>query len=256
MRSPEPVVCVHGCINDGPRTGRAQGGDAISGPWSLHIVQRRGFGDSPPSAGDDFERDADDLVDLLDEQFRHGAHVVAHSYGALGAMFAAARRPTLVRSLALLEPPAYSIALHNSDVEQSVRAFDTWWSTAPLDDAQFLREWAEHFGIAMSVPDDLPPGLAAGVALLRNCRRPWTAQLPVQALATAAVPVVVVSGGHSQLLDDVCESLANQLLARHVRLPGAGHAIPSVGEPLNALLREFWQQPASSSMAGSWRTHG
>ena len=57
-------------------------------------------GAAPRPTGEDFLRDAEDIAELMGD----GAHLVGHSYGGLGAMFAAARRPEATLSLTLLEP--------------------------------------------------------------------------------------------------------------------------------------------------------
>lgn len=73
--------------------------------WTLTYAHRRGYPPSPPPLDDrqDFEVDAADLAPLLDDR----PHLVAHSYGAVGAVIAAASRPARVRSLTLLEPAIF-----------------------------------------------------------------------------------------------------------------------------------------------------
>lgn len=73
--------------------------------WTLEFVHRRGYPPSPPplEGRQDFEIDAADLSPLLDTY----PHVLAHSYGALGTLIAATRRPERVRSLVIIEPPLY-----------------------------------------------------------------------------------------------------------------------------------------------------
>ena len=70
------------------------------------VLDRRGFSESPAVEGEDFLRDAADIAHVIGD----GAHVVAHSYGGLGAMFAAAQQPEAIHSLALLEPAASTLA--------------------------------------------------------------------------------------------------------------------------------------------------
>src|SRR5262249_15361398 len=96
------VLLVHGGAS--PAT-TWPGLRSLGDRWTLAIVHRRGFPPSPPPPGgrQDFDRDAADLMPLLDRR----PHVVAHSYGALGALIAAARRPAQVRSLTLIEPPLF-----------------------------------------------------------------------------------------------------------------------------------------------------
>jgi pimeloyl-ACP methyl ester carboxylesterase len=66
---------------------------------------------SPAAHGEDFLRDADDIAELMGD----GAHLVGHSYGGLGIMFAAAQRPDATISLTLLEPGAFALGQHDPD---------------------------------------------------------------------------------------------------------------------------------------------
>jgi pimeloyl-ACP methyl ester carboxylesterase len=78
------VLFVHGSVSAGSATWKAQ--SPLADRWTLLILDRRGFGESSPADGDDFEVDARDIVEALGE----GAHLVAHSYGGVGALLAAA----------------------------------------------------------------------------------------------------------------------------------------------------------------------
>src|SRR5262245_57009820 len=87
------VLLVHGGIINGPATWSEQ--RPLGERWRLEVVNRRGYGKSPaPLSRSDFEEDARDIAVLLGD----GAHLVAHSYGAIGALYAAALRPQAVRS--------------------------------------------------------------------------------------------------------------------------------------------------------------
>ena len=98
------LLLVHGGAS--PTTTWA-GLEHLSERWTLAYVYRRGYPPSPePSERQDFEIDADDVEPLLQSR----PHVIAHSYGALGALIAATRRPAQIRSLSLLEPALYLIA--------------------------------------------------------------------------------------------------------------------------------------------------
>ena len=101
-----PVVLVHGSLATGAEEWDRQRPLAEQG-FRLSVFDRRGYGRSPFAVGEDYLVDADDIVGLMGE----GAHLVGHSYGGLGAMFAAARRPEATKSLTLLEAPAWSRAL-------------------------------------------------------------------------------------------------------------------------------------------------
>jgi pimeloyl-ACP methyl ester carboxylesterase len=74
------ILFVHGSISGGAATWKAQ--YPLADRWTLVILDRRGFGESPPANGEDFEVDARDIAEALGD----GAHLVAHSYGGVGAL--------------------------------------------------------------------------------------------------------------------------------------------------------------------------
>lgn len=199
--------------------------------------------DRPAAQGEDFLRDADDTAELLGD----GAHVVAHSYGGLGAMFAAARRPEATRSLALLEPPAFTVARHDS----AARALEEDLSSvfdADLSDHEWLMRVLEAVG---TDPATLPPGMLDEVAplvpLVRQGRTPWDRELPTAALASAPFPKLVISGGHSDAFDAICDALADRIDAERVEVAGAGHEVQFTGPPLNRALLDLWHRAAQVS---------
>src|SRR5262245_14107331 len=97
------VVLVHGSLATGAEEWQSQRPLADEG-FRLLVLDRRGYGQSPVAEGEDFLRDAEDIVALMGD----GAHLVGHSYGGLGVLFAAARRPDATLSLALLEPGTFA----------------------------------------------------------------------------------------------------------------------------------------------------
>ena len=73
----EPAVLVHGSFGWGEETWREQ--RPLADDYQLLLIDRRGFGSSQSDGRVDFERDADDVADLLGD----GAHLVGHSYGGV-----------------------------------------------------------------------------------------------------------------------------------------------------------------------------
>ena len=57
-------------------------------------------------------------------------------------------------------------------------------------------------------------------------RPPWEAEIPLDELATAPFPKLVVSGAHHAAFDAVCDVLEERLGAERAILPGAGHSLP------------------------------
>jgi hypothetical protein len=81
--------------------------------------------------------------------------------------------------------------------------------------------------------------LLQGARTLMVERPPWEAEPPLDELAAAPWPKLVVSGAHSDAFEAVCDVLELRLGAERAVLPGAGHSIPRLGEPFNALLESF-----------------
>jgi hypothetical protein len=75
-------------------------------------------------------------------------------------------------------------------------------------------------------------------------RHPWEAEIPLDELAAAPFPKLVVSGGWSPAFDAVCDVLEERLDAQRAVLPGMGHNPQLLGEPFNEVLRSFVLQAA------------
>jgi pimeloyl-ACP methyl ester carboxylesterase len=233
------VVLVHGSLATGADEWQAQRTLTEQG-FQLLVPDRRGYGRSPAAHGEDFIRDSDDIADLMG----NGAHLVGHSYGGLGVMFAAARRPDATLSLTLLEPAAFGLGQHHPDGRALVAEVRDLWDQ-DLPDEELVVRFLRAVG---SDPDALSPELmAAAVALVpvfRRGRAIWESGLPLAGLASAAYPKLVVSGGHSAGFDAICDDLAGQIGASRMVLAGAGHEIQFTGRPLNEALLALWRTTA------------
>jgi pimeloyl-ACP methyl ester carboxylesterase len=231
-----PVVLVHGSLATGADEWQAQRPLADEG-FRLLVPDRRGYGRSPAAPGEDFLRDADDIVDLLGD----GAHVVAHSYGGLGALLAAARRPDATLSLTLLEPATFTLGQHHPAARALVTNVQRLWNE-PLPDEDWVVSFLRAVG---SDPDALPPDLIAAavplVPLFRRGRPVWDAELPLADVAMGTFPKLVVSGGHHEGFDAMCDDLAERIAASRMVIEGAGHEIQFTGRPLNEALLALWR---------------
>jgi hypothetical protein len=97
---------------------------------------------------------------------------------------------------------------------------------------------------AHETPEELPDWLEHGARLVQNERAPWDGEIPLDELAAAAFPKLVISGGHSPAFEAVCDVLAERIGARREIVRGRDHTIPSTGEPYNQLLEEFMGEAA------------
>lgn len=100
-----PLVLVHGSWGD------AVEWEAVTGPLAENFrviaYDRRGHSRSDQGHGADTRRtDEDDLVAIIESLADGSAHIAANSFGGLIALGVTARRPEIVRSVSVHEPPA------------------------------------------------------------------------------------------------------------------------------------------------------
>ena len=233
------TLWVHGAMDEPTRTWQAQ--SDLAARWTLMRIARRGTPPSPPAEGNNYQADADDIVDLLDAP----AHVVAHSYGCVGALLAAKRVPERVITLALIEPPLYQLMPSDSEVMLVIERFEALRRIESADD--YLPAFLATFLGGSPKRRPLSAEVRKLVELCMRERPPWTAQLPLDAIRESGLPVLVVSGGHSRLLELCADALARCLDPHATRLvlPGAGHAVQRLGKTFNDELEQFWREQAS-----------
>jgi pimeloyl-ACP methyl ester carboxylesterase len=234
------VVLVHGSVGNGDATWAPLA--PLAERFELVIPNRSGYPPNPPLDRIDFEDQVLELEPLLDE----GAHLVGHSYGGVISLLLAARRPGLVRSLTVSEPPAFGVARGRPDVERLIAELEGFFAAGPYKPAEYLRGFLTIVGSGMTLSDPLPPELEQGARAAQVERPPWEAEIPLDELAAAPFPKLVVSGAHNAAFDAVCDVLEERLDAERAVLPGAGHSLPRApgyGERLAAFT--------SSAEAGS-----
>jgi pimeloyl-ACP methyl ester carboxylesterase len=213
------VVLVHGSVGNGVSTWAAQ--RPLAERFTLVIPDRPGSPPNPPVERVDFEEQAPLVADLLAD----GAHLVGHSYGGVISLYAAALRPEAVRSLTVIEPPAFGIAEGDPDVDRLVAELAHLWSDeGPKDPGVFLSAFSSIvIGRPVPAERELSPELEQGVRTLMVERQPVEADPPLDALAQAPFPKLVVSGAHSAAFDRVCDVLEERLGAERAVLPGSAH---------------------------------
>jgi pimeloyl-ACP methyl ester carboxylesterase len=226
------LLLVHGSVVNGEVTWTAQ--RPLAERFELVVPNRRGF---PP--GPDVERvDFEDEAAWLEQFVAPGTHLVGHSYGGVISLLAAARRPERLRSLTVVEPPAFAVARGDPDVDRFVADSILLWREGPRDPAEFLRAFLAAVGASLP-RGELTQAMLQGARTLMVERGPWEAEIPLAPLRAAPFPKLVVSGGHSRAFDAVCDVLEAGLDAERAVLPGAGHSVQRLGEPFNAVLADF-----------------
>lgn len=237
----EPAVFVHGSFGWGEETWREQ--RPLAEHYRLLLIDRRGFGASPPDGRVDFERDADDVAELLED----GAHLVGHSYGGVVSLVAAARRPESVRSLTLIEPPAFGVARGDEAVEELIRSI-TEAATSSDDPAEYRFKFLRGFGFPAE-PTPLEGAALEAARASMGERQPWEAVIPLDKLT--GLPVLLVQGDWcpaplsararaGAAFRAVCDVLYDRLDARRAVFP-ASHNAQRLGRVFNDQLRAFWE---------------
>ena len=194
---------------------------------------RRGFPPGPDVEHVDFEDEAVWLEQFLEP----GTHLVGHSYGGVIALLAAARHPEL-RSLTVIEPPAFGIARGIPAADEFMARTEEHWTDGPRDPGEFLRGFLALVGT--STPSgNFTPELLQGARTLMVERPPSEAVIPLDELARAPFPKLVVSGGHSAAFEALCDILEERLGAERAVLAGAGHSVQRLGERFNEVLASF-----------------
>jgi pimeloyl-ACP methyl ester carboxylesterase len=238
------VVLVHGSIVDGRRTWRLQ--RELADSWSLCIPNRPGFAGSPPLARGDFELEAPLIAELLGD----GAHLIGHSYGAVIALLAAAIRPQAVRSLVVSEPGLLALAAGDPVADAMIEHGEQMYRAGPtMSPSEFLRMFRAGVHSAHETPDELPDWLEHGAWLAARERPSWEAEIPFAELAAAPFRKLVVSGGHSDVFEKLCDVLADRIGAERQILAGRGHTIPTLGGAYNTCVHEFMTRHTPAACA-------
>ena len=235
--------------------------DAAFGPLSeafrVVALDRRGHGLSeagqPPGS---ILEDADDVGALIAELELGPAHVVGSSWGGSIALWLAARRPDLVRSVVAHEPALFDLLDRAREP-----VLDRLRST--LGEIEVQLAAADHEGGARRYVDEVAYGADAWRSLgerrragfvanaptyLDQCRDPKQMNLDLAAVAAFEGPVLLTYGDlRPPFFRRIVEVVSQALLRARTRLlPGAAHD-PQVTAPTaySEVVREFCApQPA------------
>lgn len=224
----ERVVFVHGSGRAGAQAWPQQGlwGGAV-------FLTRSGFGPGEPPAPTDFELDSQ----LVHDACGDGAAVVAASYGAIAAIQAASRPDSVVTSLVLCEPAAFSLARGRRAVEAHIAAVEPILSrAAELSGPDFLAGFLSALGIAAPPPET--PAELERADRLRLQRAPWAAELDPAVFGR--VPTLVITGRWNDEYEELAEELVT-LGARHRWIEGFGHN-PQDSSLFEGVVRGFWDR--------------
>ncbi|WP_327142086.1 alpha/beta fold hydrolase [Nocardia sp. NBC_01327] len=228
------VVLVHGGVLGGRETWRAQ--RELSERWTLLAPDRPGHGRTPGVGRQDFEIES---LLVAEQLLDRPVHLVGTSYGAIVAMYAAVRSPRNVLSLTVIEPPASGVARGVPVVDAFGARVRAALEAVELPPATALREFLAVVGAQVELADPPAPVLIDGMRRLLGARPPDEAELPLSRLRRAPFPMLVVSGGHMDANEIICDTIAQRTGAARAVCPGSGHLVPDTGKPFNDVLERF-----------------
>jgi pimeloyl-ACP methyl ester carboxylesterase len=237
------VLLVHGSVLNGEMTWSRQ--RPLAESFRLLVMDRRGHFPNPEIESPDAGVDADDVAALLEP----GTHLVGHSYGGVISMLAATRRSQAVRSLTVIEPPAFGVARDDPRVGARLMQLEQLWAThAGGSPESFLAKFLELLDSDASASRQLSPAVSQNVRVLMAEKDPARLSLDYESLKRAPFPKLVVSGAHSSVYDTICDRVVGLLGAQRVVIEGGGHNPQRKGARFNAVLRAFIDSAESGAV--------
>ena len=234
------VVLVHGGAQGTPVGGERNFANQrvlAERGWRLIVPDRPGHGRSPdPGRPDDAEADGAWIADLLED----GAHLVGHSFGGCCALSAAARRPSAVRSLTLVEPAMHVLARSDPRVMRFLLKMGTTlvFSTSAAGRARRLMKL---LGIPPELTGRDDDELARLGRAVTRVRLPSKATLERElgAIAQVGIPLLVVTGGWSPAFEASSDRVAATGKGRRAVVRSEHHFPQWMADAFNPVLEDF-----------------
>lgn len=243
----EPILFIHGSL--GTYLDFSQAVRHFARKYRAIAYSRRFH---PPNTVDSSDREytiarhAEDLANLLPRLHIRSAHMVGSSWGAYVALFLATRRPALVRTLVLGEPPAFPLLRQSPEGSHLLDMFqrDTIQpSLAALrrgDGIDGVRTFVDGVtgrqGNFNTLPAEARHRLLLSAEELRmELDMPFETYMPdltVESLKTLTCPVLLLEGERSpRMFHLITDRLACAIpRAERVVIAGTGH-IMHAGNP-------------------------
>jgi pimeloyl-ACP methyl ester carboxylesterase len=249
--SGEPVILAHGSWGDHSNWGQVVPG--LSSSFHVATYDRRGHSRSERLPGQgSIHEDVADLAALIDDLFGGPAHVIGNSFGAAIALHLAVRRPQLIRSLVLHEPPLFSLLEGEPQVQPVLAAVhERIAAVVPLLEAGQFEEGARRFvetiAFGPGAWDQLPQAtrdifVFNAPTWLDEQREPGWMALDLARLAAFSAPALLSYGGQSPpFFPLVVQRIAQALPhARQNVFQQAGH-VPHLSHPTEyvRVVKEF-----------------
>lgn len=237
-----PVIFVHGSLSDS-RYWADQVHQFAEHYRAIAYSRRYNFpNNNPARVGYSAVADAEDLAAFINALHLGKVVVIGHSYGALTALFLAAKHPQFIRALVLCEPPAMSLLEHlpGNEAKAGEAIYKDIQRRMVLPMQQAFRRGDRNAGIGVFIDyvfnkphawDQMTT--SAREETLRDAHE-WEVMMTTgtlfpdiqpRTIREITVPVLLLSGAESYpFLRPISEELARLLPNREaIVLPNAGH---------------------------------
>jgi pimeloyl-ACP methyl ester carboxylesterase len=169
-----------------------------------------------------------------------GAHLVGYSYGGVIALTIASQQRGLVRSLTLLEPPAFQLLPDDPDAVSTLVRISSAIDAVYDDPSDYFAAFmSSTFGETFRVPLDLIPN-ERKVASMRE-QVPWDVELDLDLIAAAQIPTLVVCGDWDPGFVAVSRHLAKALSGRVIEYADTSHFFDTRWNAIANELERFWR---------------
>lgn len=199
----------------------------------------------------DFERDAQDLLALPEMQTP--MHVLAHSYGAVTALWAACKNPMQFKSLCVIEPPAFYYVADLPETKEILARLTPLFPTPEsMSSDEFYLSFLKAIGVAGQETRKfkLTPAVRAAVDMSRNERTPDQARFQFDRIRDAKLPILVVSGdwlpspspqstSAGKVFNTLCDRIAEATLGERVVIKGSLHTPQKNGAQFQSAYLTF-----------------
>ncbi|MGH2759939.1 MAG: alpha/beta fold hydrolase [Actinomycetota bacterium] len=234
-----PLLMVHGSWTD--RFGWSGVVPGLSDSFRVITYDRRGHGNSEKPGNGVRRDDEDDLAALIEALDIAPCHLATNSFGSSISLAMTARRPELVRSLAVHEPPLMAIVddpdaqrvLDETDAKITVVLDEIRAGQVDAAAKRFVEEVALGPGMWDQLPGPIQQTFKTNAPTWANeqADEGWPA-IDLDALGTYSGPVLLSEGDQSPPFFAVILARLQRTLKKAQRemYPGAGH-VPHMTHP-------------------------
>ena len=247
----EPLIFVHGSWDDHHNWDLVTA--ELAKIFRVLTYDRRGHSQSERPIGQGYiEEDIADLIGLINHLNLSPAHIVGSSYGAAIVLKTAAKRPDLLRSMIVHEPPLFGLLKDDPDAQETLQTVNVRMK-AVLDmiaagniekaTEEFIEKIAMGPGAWEKIPDKMKNTYFYNASTWYDeLHDPQSLEIDITTLSAFKKSVLLSGGSESPpffapIIDKLMKAIPH---AKRITIEGAGH-VPhrSHSEKYIELVKQF-----------------